>query len=76
MEHSLHLGFGEHFGGPARVALTTTTDTRAHVEKSPKAIGLAGGPEIAALLVACGVGGSLSHAIVLPEIDEDSFEDG
>lgn len=60
------------------VILTTsgfTKDARAYVEKSPKAIRLVDGPEIAGLLVEFGVGVSRANAIVLPKIDEDFFED-
>lgn len=59
------------------VILTTagfTKEARKYIEKSPKAIRLVDGPEIARLMVEFGVGVSRAQTIVLPKLDEDFFE--
>lgn len=59
------------------VILTTagfTNEARKYIEKSPKAIRLVDGPEIARLMVEFGVGVSRAQTIVLPKLDEDFFE--
>lgn len=59
------------------VILTTagfTKEARKYIEKSPKAIRLVDGPEIARLMVEFGVGVSRAQEIVLPKLDEDFFE--
>lgn len=52
-----------------------TKEARAYVQKSPKAIRLVDGLELARLLVEFGVGVSRTTTVVLPRIDEDYFED-
>lgn len=60
------------------VILTTsgfTKEARRYVEKSPKAIRLVDGPELAKLMVEFGVGVSRTQVVVLPKLDEDFFDD-
>jgi restriction system protein len=60
------------------VILTTSTftkDAHRYLEKSPKAIRLVGGEELAALMVEFGVGVSRSDTFVIPKEDGDFFEE-
>lgn len=61
------------------VILTTssfTPESRKYVEKSPKAIRLVGGQELARLMVEFDVGAQPAVIIKIPRVDEDFFEDG
>jgi restriction endonuclease Mrr len=44
------------------------------VERSPKAIRLVDGPELADLMTDFGVGVSRTETLVLPRVDEDFFD--
>lgn len=61
------------------VILTTSTFTPEavrYIERSPKAIRLVNGNELARLMVEFGVGVNLETKLVMPEVDEDFFDEG
>jgi restriction system protein len=66
-------------GATKGVILSTshfTKEARAYVQKSPKAIRLVDGQELARLLVEFEVGVDRAATIVVPKLDEDAFEEG
>lgn len=65
-------------GATKGVVITTSrfsADARSYVERSPKAIRLIDGDEMAALMVEFGVGVSRERVVVLPKLDRDFFDE-
>jgi restriction system protein len=62
--------------GVVTTTSTFTAEARNYLKKSPKAIRLVDGTELAALMIEFGVGVSRARTLVVPRVDEDFFDEG